>query len=67
MPNSANRNNSKSSKGKGHATQPTDHENNDEQKVNSERSDLKHGSGEGKKGDPGRTSSQGRKTASGGS
>jgi hypothetical protein len=67
MPNSANRSkNGNSNAGKG---QPRHDANNDSsQKANPERSDLKRGgSAKERGGDTGRTSNQGRKSASGGS
>ena len=64
MPNSQNRSKNNKNAGQGHAESVNADRN--VQKPNPERSDLKRGSGEGKKGDPGRTSNQGRKTASGG-
>jgi hypothetical protein len=65
MPNSANRNNgggSNSNKGQP-KHRPSE---GSSEKPNPERSDVKHGTGDGSKGDPGRTSNQGRKRASGG-
>lgn len=66
MPNSANRNNGGNNASKG---QPKhDEERASSQKVNTERSDRKHGDHDkDRRGDTGRTSSQGRKSASGGS
>jgi|GEM_PF-4336500 len=68
MPNSANRNNNKSSSGKGHPEEVNT--GSSSEKPNPERSDLKHGSGDHPKnqeGDTSRSSNQGRKEASGGS
>ena len=65
MPNSQNRSNSSKGSGKGHAKDVNS--SSGRSKPNPERSDLKRGSGEGSKGDPGRTSNEGRKAASGGS
>ncbi len=66
MPNSANRSKNNSSSNKGH--EKVSDSKGASPKANPERSDLKQGSeGKGTKGDPGRTSNQGRKSASGGS
>lgn len=68
MPNSANRSNSGGSNnsGKGAPKHRTSRDNSE--KSNPERSDVKHSAQpKGTKGDTGRTSSQGRKSASGGS
>ncbi|HEV7330296.1 MAG TPA: hypothetical protein VGN63_04590 [Flavisolibacter sp.] len=67
MPNSANRSNSGGgNSNKGQPKHRTSRSSSD--KPNPERSDLKHGNSDnGRKGDPGRTSNEGRKRASGGS
>ncbi|NTS40652.1 hypothetical protein HRG84_07010 [Flavisolibacter sp. BT320] len=66
MPNSANRNNSGGNANKGQPKHDVSRSSSD--KPNPERSDLKNSKGNsGRKGDPDRTSNQGRKEASGGS
>ncbi len=67
MPNSANKSNGKQHSGQGQPKEDQT-EKTSSQKENPERSDLKHG-GHDKdhKGDSGRSSNQGRKSASGGS
>ncbi|WP_121353911.1 hypothetical protein [Flavisolibacter nicotianae] len=66
MPNSANRSNGGNNASKGQPKHDTTRT--ASQKPNTERSDRKHGdSDKDRRGDTGRTSSQGRKSASGGS
>lgn len=66
MPNSANRNSGGNNGSKGHPKHEPSR--GSSQKPNPERSDVKHGNEEKSgKGSTGRTSSQGRKSASGGS
>lgn len=65
MPNSSNKSNGKSSAGKGAPKQAVS--GNRQSKPNSERSDLKYGRDRGEDNNTSRTSSQGRKRASGGS
>ena len=65
MPNSSKKSNGKSSAGKG---APKHQESgNARSKPNPERSDVKYGRAKGEDNNTGRTSSQGRKSASGGS
>ncbi|HWJ30319.1 MAG TPA: hypothetical protein VNS32_27540 [Flavisolibacter sp.] len=65
MPNSSNKSNGKSNAGKGVPKHQVSRDTGS--KSNPERSDRKYGRARGEDNNTGRTSSQGRKTASGGS
>ena len=65
MPNSANKSNGSSNSGQGQRHHPSEQHDKETQNANPERSDIKRGTNEND-GNTSRTSSQGRKTASGG-